>query len=76
MRPVAAQNRKRRVLKDALRKNETRDAAFQRIIRSVPKGKVSTYGKVPLQQAIRSTTGQSHACCAKRRFKDYLGSAS
>jgi methylated-DNA-protein-cysteine methyltransferase related protein len=46
MRPVAAQNLKRRVLKDALRKNETRDAAFQRIIRSVPKGKVSTYGKV------------------------------
>ena len=26
--------------------NEQRDAAFRRIIRSVPKGKVSTYGKV------------------------------
>src|SRR3984885_10589069 len=40
------QNLKRRILKDALRKNEPRDAAFRRIIRSVPKGKVSTYGKV------------------------------
>src|ERR1700751_3103463 len=46
MRPVAPQNLKRRILKDALRKNETRDAAFRLIIRSVPKGKVSTYGKV------------------------------
>jgi methylated-DNA-protein-cysteine methyltransferase-like protein len=46
MRPVAPQNLKRRILKEALRKNETRDAAFRRIIRSVPKGKVSTYGKV------------------------------
>src|SRR6202167_6301320 len=40
------QNLKRRILKDTLRKNEPRDAAFRRIIRSVPKGKVSTYGKV------------------------------
>ena len=44
--PAPPQNLKRRILKDALRKNEQRDAAFQRIIRSVPKGKVSTYGKV------------------------------
>ena len=40
------QNIKRRILKDSLRENEQRDAAFRRIIRSVPKGKVSTYGKV------------------------------
>src|SRR5271156_3220041 len=40
------QKLKRRILKDALRKNEQRDAAFRRIIRSVPQGKVSTYGKV------------------------------
>ncbi len=40
------QNLKRRILKDALRENETRDAAFRRVIRSVPKGKVSTYGRV------------------------------
>jgi methylated-DNA-protein-cysteine methyltransferase related protein len=44
--PVVPQNLKRRILKDALRKNETRDATFRRIIHSVPKGKVSTYGKV------------------------------
>jgi methylated-DNA-protein-cysteine methyltransferase related protein len=44
--PVVPQNLKRRILKDALRDNEQRDAAFRRIIRSVPKGKVSTYGKV------------------------------
>jgi methylated-DNA-protein-cysteine methyltransferase-like protein len=44
--PVAPQNLKRRILKDALRENDLRDAAFRRIIRSVPKGRVSTYGKV------------------------------
>jgi len=44
--PVVPQNLKRRILKDALRKNESRDTAFRRIIRSIPKGKVSTYGKV------------------------------
>lgn len=44
--PAAPQNLKRRILKDSLRENESRDAAFRRIIRSVPKGKVSTYGKV------------------------------
>jgi len=37
---------KRRILKDGLRKNEPRDEAFLRVIRSVPKGKVSTYGRV------------------------------
>jgi methylated-DNA-protein-cysteine methyltransferase-like protein len=40
------QNLKRRVLKEGLRHNEARDAAFRRMIRSVPKGKVSTYGRV------------------------------
>ena len=45
-RPPVPQDLKRRVLKDALRPNQQRDAAFRRIIRSVPKGKVSTYGKV------------------------------
>jgi methylated-DNA-protein-cysteine methyltransferase related protein len=45
-RPIPPQNLKRRILKDALRENETRDAAFRRIIRSVPRGRVSTYGKV------------------------------
>ncbi len=37
---------KRRILKDAFRRDRPRDDAFRRIIRSVPKGKVSTYGKV------------------------------
>ena len=37
---------KRRILKDGLRQNELRDDAFRRVIRSVPKGKVTTYGKV------------------------------
>jgi methylated-DNA-protein-cysteine methyltransferase related protein len=45
-RPSPPQNLKRRIPKDAFRKNETRDAAFRRVIRSVPRGKVSTYGKV------------------------------
>jgi methylated-DNA-protein-cysteine methyltransferase-like protein len=46
MRSPVPQNLKRRILKESLRDNEQRDAAFRRIIRSVPKGKVSTYGKV------------------------------
>jgi len=47
MRPAPIpQDLKRRILKESLRKNEQRDDAFRRIIRSVPKGKVSSYGKV------------------------------
>jgi methylated-DNA-protein-cysteine methyltransferase-like protein len=45
-RPTPPQNLKRKILKDSFRKNEPRDHAFRRIIRSVPKGRVSTYGKV------------------------------
>jgi len=37
---------KRTIIKDGLRPNELRNEAFRRVIRSVPKGKVSTYGKV------------------------------
>lgn len=37
---------KRQILKDGLRADDLRDDAFRRIIRSVPRGKVSTYGKV------------------------------
>jgi len=43
---IIPQDLKRRIIKDSLRKNEQRDDAFRRIIRSVPKGKVSSYGKV------------------------------
>jgi len=37
---------KRRIIKDGLRPNEQRDAAIRRVIRSIPKGKVATYGQV------------------------------
>ncbi len=45
-RPPIPQDLKRRILKDSIREDLSRDAAFERIIRSIPKGKVSTYGKV------------------------------
>ena len=44
--PAISQDLKRRLLKQSLRIDESRDAAFFRIIRSIPPGKVSTYGKV------------------------------
>jgi methylated-DNA-protein-cysteine methyltransferase-like protein len=37
---------KRQLIRDGMRRNDDRDAAFLRVIRSVPKGRVSTYGKV------------------------------
>jgi methylated-DNA-protein-cysteine methyltransferase-like protein len=36
----------RRILKDGLRKNQARDEAFARVIHSIPKGKVASYGQV------------------------------
>lgn len=36
----------KRIQKDATRPNEVRDAAFRRVILSIPKGKVATYGAV------------------------------
>lgn len=36
----------RRILKDGLRPDEIRDEAFAKVIRSIPKGKVATYGQV------------------------------
>ncbi len=47
-RTTAALSRKlvRRITKDAARPNEIRDAAFRRMIRSIPKGSVATYGQV------------------------------
>ena len=36
----------REIPKDAARPNQLRDAAFRRMIRSIPKGKVATYGQV------------------------------
>ena len=37
---------KRQIQQASLRKSATRDEAFERIIRSIPQGKVATYGKV------------------------------
>ncbi len=37
---------KRQLRRAALRKSSTRDEAFERVIRSIPQGKVSTYGKI------------------------------
>lgn len=36
----------RRILKDSLRDNQQRDTAFRRVILSIPKGSVSSYGKI------------------------------
>jgi methylated-DNA-protein-cysteine methyltransferase related protein len=35
-----------RIRQDGLRPNQARDAAFRRVILSIPKGKVTTYGQV------------------------------
>ena len=35
-----------RILKSGLRPDEARDSAFRRVILSIPKGKVATYGQV------------------------------
>jgi methylated-DNA-protein-cysteine methyltransferase-like protein len=68
MRRLFQQTLKRRILKDSLGENAQRDAAFHRIIRSVPKGKVPTYGKVaaaagyPLYHSCgRRIAAQRHA---------------
>lgn len=37
---------KRRIIRDGLRNDEQRDEAIRRVIRSIPKGKVATYGQV------------------------------
>lgn len=43
---VPTSQAKRRILRDGARANELRDAAFRRIILSIPAGKVGTYGRV------------------------------
>ena len=49
MRPSSVpQTLKRRMLQEGLRRNEERDAAFRRIIHSIPKGRVSSYGRVAM----------------------------
>jgi len=46
--PPVPQPLKRRILQEGLRRNEERDAAFRRIIHSIPKGRVSSYGRVAM----------------------------
>jgi methylated-DNA-protein-cysteine methyltransferase-like protein len=36
----------KRIQRDSTRTNEARDAAFRRVVLSIPKGKVATYGAV------------------------------
>lgn len=45
-RPVPDAKLKRRIIRDGLRPDEQREAAIRRVIRSIPKGKVATYGQV------------------------------
>ncbi|MES1257714.1 MAG: MGMT family protein, partial [Acidobacteriota bacterium] len=44
--PAISRQLTRRILKDGAQPNELRDAAFGRVILSIPKGKVATYGQV------------------------------
>ncbi len=46
MRRLAEQGLQRAILKSSQRQSSSRDEAFREVIRSVPSGKVSTYGKV------------------------------
>jgi methylated-DNA-protein-cysteine methyltransferase-like protein len=44
--PESASKLKRRILRDGLKPNEERDSAIRAVIRSIPRGKVSTYSAV------------------------------
>jgi methylated-DNA-protein-cysteine methyltransferase related protein len=46
--PLLPQSLKRRMLLEDLQKNEMRDAAFRQVIQSIPKGRVSSYGRVAM----------------------------
>ena len=46
MRHSVPQQLKRRMLLEDLQRNEARDEAFRQVIYSIPKGKVSSYGRV------------------------------
>ncbi|WP_419804212.1 MGMT family protein [Terriglobus sp.] len=48
MRKPVAQSLRRALIKTSLRQDPSRDKAFRDVIRSVPAGRVSTYGKVAL----------------------------
>jgi methylated-DNA-protein-cysteine methyltransferase-like protein len=44
--PALMARLKRQLTKAGMRPNADREASFRRVIRSIPKGRVSTYGKV------------------------------
>jgi methylated-DNA-protein-cysteine methyltransferase related protein len=44
--PGATAKLKRQLIRAGMRPDDDRDGAFRRVIRSIPKGRVSTYGKV------------------------------
>ena len=46
MKLVVPQSLKRQMLLKSLRKNEDRDEAIRRVILSIPRGRVSSYGRV------------------------------
>jgi methylated-DNA-protein-cysteine methyltransferase related protein len=45
---LVPQSLKRRMLLEDLQRNEVRDEAFRRIIHSIPRGRVSSYGSVAM----------------------------
>lgn len=45
-RPEQDRKLKRRILREGMRPQEYRDEAIRRAVRSIPKGKVATYGQV------------------------------
>jgi len=74
-RMVVPQNVKRRILNESLREDKQRDAAFRRMIRSVPKGRFRLTAKSLWQQATPYIIGRSHDYCAAMLLEDCRGSA-
>lgn len=46
--PIVPQSLKRRMLLEDLQRNEARDEAFRKIIHAIPKGRVSSYGRIAM----------------------------
>ncbi len=64
----------KRIQKAGTRPDEVRDAAFQRVILSIPKGKVATYGAVAAAAGYPLITGRWRVCFAQTRQIDCRGS--
>ena len=63
------------IQKDSTRANEVRDAAFRRVVLSIPKGKFLPMARSPLPQATPCITGQSRVYCGPSRPIVYPGNA-